>query len=305
VLRPYDLLENVLIDIEKGIRKGINSDSLAAQYALSERHLRRVFTFAFKQSIADYIRSRKLSASLDDLLKTESNILDISLEYGFDYEWSYIRAFKREFGITPGDYRKSGHIVKVKPPLHLFDENKMPDGLFFGPDIVMVPRFHVIGKLHRIPSSESITLAPEAGKDFWINERAKIESSINRDVYIGLTRYNVNDRGFNGYLPSVQVDNFEDIPQGLSKDTFEASLCAKFRYIGQHHYLEINRNIAYSMYEAIMKFTDAEHSNYRLLNDKVFFERIDTSLYDGTYCQMEWYAPVEEKNEKCPKLCIY
>jgi AraC family transcriptional regulator len=72
-------------------------------------------------------------------------------------------------------------------------------------------------------------------------------------------------------------------------------LCAKFRYIGQHHYSEINRNVACSMYEAIMKFTHAEHSNYKLLNDKVFFERIDTSVYDGTYCQMEWYAPVEEK----------
>jgi AraC family transcriptional regulator len=304
VSRPYDLLENVLIDIEKGIREGINSDSLAAQYALSERHLRRLFTFAFKQSLSDYIRSRKLTASLNDLLKTESNILDISLEYGFDYEWSYIRAFKREFGLTPGDYRKSGRIVKVKPPLRLFDENKMPDGLFFGPDIVMVPRFHAAGKLHRIPSSDSLTQAPEAAKAFWLNERSKIKSAKNGDVYIGLTRYNDNDIGFNGYLTSVQVADFKDIPQGFSKDTFEASLCAKFRYIGQHHYMEINRNAACSMYEAILKFTHTEHSNYRLLNDKVFFERIDTSLYDGTYCQMEWYAPVEEKNEKCPKMCI-
>ena len=295
VLRPYDLLENLLTEIEKGIREGINTDILAQKFSLSERHLRRLFTFAFNQPLAGYIRSRKLAASLDDLLKTEFNILDISLEYDFDYEWSYIRAFKREFGVTPGDYRKSGQIVKVKPPLHLFDENKMPDGLFFGPDIVMVPRFHVAGKLHRIPSSDSITLAPEAAKAFWLNERSKIKTAKNGDVYIGLTRYNENDKGFNEYLTSVQVDNFKGMPQGFSKDTFEASLCAKFRYIGQHHYSEINRNVARSMYEAIMKFTHAEHSNYRLLNDKVFFERIDTSLYDGTYCQMEWYAPVAEK----------
>jgi AraC family transcriptional regulator len=138
-------------------------------------------------------------------------------------------------------------------------------------------------------------LAPEAAKAFWLSERSKIKTVKNGDVYVGLTRYNENDIGFNGYLTSVQVDNFLDMPQGFSKDTFEASLCAKFRYIGQHHYMEINRNAACSMYEAITKFTHAERSNYRLLNDKVFFERIDTSLYDGTYCQMEWYAPVEEK----------
>ncbi|MDR1804447.1 MAG: hypothetical protein LBQ94_12665, partial [Treponema sp.] len=81
MLRPYDLLENVLIGIEEGIREGINSDILAERYALSERHLRRLFTFAFKQSLSTYIRSRKLTASLDDLLKTDSNILDIALKY--------------------------------------------------------------------------------------------------------------------------------------------------------------------------------------------------------------------------------
>jgi AraC-like DNA-binding protein len=111
MLRQYDLLENVLIDIENAVREGINSDILAEKYTLSERHLRKLFKFAFKQPLGGYIRSRRLAASLDDLLKTNFNILDIALEYGFEYEQSYRRAFKHEFGITPGEYRKAGHIV--------------------------------------------------------------------------------------------------------------------------------------------------------------------------------------------------
>ena len=118
MLRPYDLLENILIDIEKCIRESINSDILAEKYALSEGHLRKLFRFAFKQSLGSYIRSRKLAASLDDLLKTDANILDIALVYDFEYEQSYINAFKREFGITPGSLRKSAQIVKVTPPLN-------------------------------------------------------------------------------------------------------------------------------------------------------------------------------------------
>ena len=114
MLRPYNLLENLVNDIEKGIMEGIYSGILAERYALSERHLRRLFQFAFRQPIAGYIRSRKLTASLDDLLKTDSNILDIALKFGFYYEQSYINAFKREFGMTPGDFRKSGHIVAEK-----------------------------------------------------------------------------------------------------------------------------------------------------------------------------------------------
>jgi AraC family transcriptional regulator len=111
MLRQYNLLENILSDIEKGVKEGVNLNTLAERYALSERHLRRLFKFTFKQTLADYIRSRKLEASLDDLLKTNSTLFDIALEYGFEYEQSYRRAFKHEFGITPGKYRKAGYMV--------------------------------------------------------------------------------------------------------------------------------------------------------------------------------------------------
>ena len=129
MLRQYNLLDNVLIDIEKGVKEGIYLNNLAEKYDLSEGHLRRLFRFAFKQTLGSYIRSRKLSASLDDLQKKDFNILDVALEYGFEYEQSYRRAFKNEFGITPGEYRKAGHVVKTKPPLHHFDEDKFTNGL--------------------------------------------------------------------------------------------------------------------------------------------------------------------------------
>jgi len=106
-LKHRDLLENVLIDIERGIREGVNSDTLAKKYSLSEGHLRRLFKTAFKMTMPGYIRSRRLKASLIDLVKKDSNILGIALDYGFYYEQSYIRAFKREFGITPGELRKA------------------------------------------------------------------------------------------------------------------------------------------------------------------------------------------------------
>jgi len=120
MLRQYNLLESVLIDIEKGVKEGINLNTLAEKYALSERHLRRLFKFAFKQTLAGYIRSRKLAVSLDDLLKTNSTLFDIALEYGFEYEQSYRRAFKHEFGITPGEYRKAGHITEKMSEKVLF-----------------------------------------------------------------------------------------------------------------------------------------------------------------------------------------
>ena len=177
MLKPYELLENILIDIEKNIKDVINVESLSKKYAYSEGHLRRLFSFAFNQSIAHYIRSRKLAASLDGLLGTEANIVEIAIEYGFEYEQSYIRTFRREFGLPPGALRKTGQIVKIQPPLHLLDENRLNENLLFGPEIVMVPEFHVIGKRSRIPVHDSITQAPEAARHFWYNERYHIKAA--------------------------------------------------------------------------------------------------------------------------------
>ena len=184
MLRPFDLLESVLIEIEKGIRTGISADDLAKNFDISERHLRRLFRFAFKQPLCGYIRSRKLAVSLEDLLKPDTTLLKIALDYGFDYEQSYIRAFKREYGLKPGELRKNGRVVKVKPPIHLFDESKLSDGVLFGPDIVMVPQFHIIGKPGLVPFTEAVTLAPKMAKDFWHNERSLVKAITDPNVYI-------------------------------------------------------------------------------------------------------------------------
>lgn len=295
MLKPYELLENVLTEIENRINDGINVDDLADQFNLSAGHLQRLFKFAFKQPIAGYIRSRRLAVSLEKLLNKDANILDIALDYGFNYEQSYIRAFKSEYGITPGEMRKSGRIVKVKPPFNLFDENKISDGVFFGPDIVMVPQFYIAGKSNVIPFDEAVTLAPEMAKQFWQNDRLQIKNAVNPNVYIGLT-YNVNcEAEYSEYISSIQVKSLNNIPQGYSKYTFESSLCARFRYIGKHHYYDLNAQMAGAMYNAISRFAYDEQSKYALLNNKVHFEKIDTDLYDGTYCQMEWFSPVYEK----------
>ncbi|MCL2008176.1 MAG: helix-turn-helix domain-containing protein [Treponema sp.] len=300
MLRPYDLLKNVLLDIEKGIKKGISAPDLAKKHKITERHLRRLFQFSFKLTISGYIRSRKLAASLDDLLKPEETILNIALKYGFDYEQSYIRAFKREFGLTPGGLRKTGRVVKVKPPIHLFNENKLPDGILFGPDIVMVPQFHFIGKPSRIPFSAPHELAPNLAKEFWHNERSLIESIADSNVYIGFTSKIDRETASSEYMPSVPVKNLKYIPPGLNGYTFDSSLCARFRYIGQHHYYDISSHVAGAMYNAIRKFeqdgyVSSEPTKYVLQNNRVHFEKIDIGLYDGTYCQMEWFSPVLEK----------
>ena len=297
MLKPYDLLENILLDIENGLKNNINASVLSKKYDFSEGHLRRLFSFAFSQSIAAYIRSRTLAASLNDLLETDTNILDIAAEYGFEYEQSYIRTFKREFGITPGDLRKTRKVIQIKPPLHLFDKRRLDDGILFGPDFVMVPQFHVIGKRHHL-SFKDMRTEPLLAKQFMENERKLINKTVDPNVFIGLScNINIKEGQFD-YVPSVQVANLKNIPHGLCGETFETSMCARFRYIGQHGYSGITGNIVSMMSNAVGNFAQDEQAKYVLVSDKSNFIMIDDNLYDGTYCQIEWYTPVFEKQKK-------
>jgi len=111
--KTNNLLENVLNEIENGLEDNININILAKKHSISPGHLRRLFKIAFGQPIGKYIRSRKLTASIQDLLFTDRKIIDIVIKYGLEYEQSYNRAFKRKFGITPGKLRKRGQIAKI------------------------------------------------------------------------------------------------------------------------------------------------------------------------------------------------
>jgi len=299
VLRPYDLLENILVDVEKGITAGVDVVTLADKYALSDRHIRRLFKFAFNQSLAGYIRSRRLTASIDDLLKNELNILDIALEYGFDYEQSYIVAFKREFGMTPGELRKSRQIVKVTPPLHLFDSNRLGDGLIFGPDMVMVPQFHVAGKKLKLPFRDELVWPESMEKQFQIfqSERPHIPNTINPHMVTNISfQADDIDADYCWFMPVVQVKSLEHIPDKFDRFTFPTSLCARFRFIGNYTFDEINMHIADGMFIAIDNFMDSEDQQYFLERKELTLINLIRQIKMKTISAGSGFRPLSRKH---------
>lgn len=281
-MEPYTLLLSLLEQIESTIKeRGQIRDYSEPQY-VSYVHLQRLFKFAFGIPLASYIRSRKLASSIEMLLDSNKRVIDVAAEYGFEHEQTYIRAFKREFGLTPGEYRQSGIILPITPPLQLFEKNRTSEGLLFGPDIVMVPQFHIIGRLHKVTFEEAIEKAPIIGKQFWLEDKPRIHGAIEPNVYYGLTRISNMADGWSHYLSSVKIKELSDVPDGLTCDSFPMSLCAQFRYIGNHHYYDMNFNRACQMYDTIIRFLSDDEAGYSL-NRELYFEKIDTDAYDGTY----------------------
>ncbi|WP_338554102.1 helix-turn-helix domain-containing protein [Paenibacillus sp. KS-LC4] len=295
MMEPYKVLSELLARIEEDVSGTMETDYWA-DLPISVVHLRRLFKFAFGVPLQSYIRSRRLAVSLEHLMLTEKRVLDIAIECGYEHEQTFIRAFKREYGLTPGECRHCGKSIHVTPPLHLFPKNNVGGNLVYGPEMVMLPALHLIGQMYQIEIAEAPTKAPEAAKQFWWSKRHEVPNPMEPDIYYGLTRTPDPALSWTSYIPSMRVNNLRHIPDGFTGDTVPASLCVGFRYIGNHHYEELDEFRAESLYKAIDRLAQEHNGKYELLDSEFFLEKIDTGAYDGQFCQMEWYTPIRVRH---------
>lgn len=81
--------------------------SLERAVGYSIAHVRDIFSTVMKVPLKSYIRRRRISRSAFDLLHSDLRIIDVALKYGFESNEAYTRAFRRELGMTPNEFRKS------------------------------------------------------------------------------------------------------------------------------------------------------------------------------------------------------
>jgi AraC family transcriptional regulator len=105
-----------LVDqIEEQITSDISLDRLASNTGYSLRHLQRQFKTLTKENLGDYIRGRRLSMAMADIMAGNKSTLDIALAYGFQSQESFTRAFQARFAFPPRRFR----LNKVDNPITL------------------------------------------------------------------------------------------------------------------------------------------------------------------------------------------
>lgn len=78
---------------------------LSEQFKISNSYLSRIFKADMGTSVANYIRQTRIEASKRLMKETQLSINDIAQQVGFSNHWVFIRAFKRQENMTPGNYR--------------------------------------------------------------------------------------------------------------------------------------------------------------------------------------------------------
>lgn len=105
--------------IEKHLKEDILLEDVAAQVGYSKFYCSKAFHIEAGMSMKEFIRLRRISAAALQLRDTRRRILDIALDFGYNSQEAFTRAFTDAFDITPGAYRKR------KNPIPLFLERNI------------------------------------------------------------------------------------------------------------------------------------------------------------------------------------
>lgn len=108
-------IQQTLDYIETHLKLPLSLEALARVAAFSPYHFHRVFQALVGEPVMEYVRRRRLSEAGQELLTNPTRgMLDVALEYQFNSQEAFIRAFRKSFGMTPGEFRERGRVVPLR-----------------------------------------------------------------------------------------------------------------------------------------------------------------------------------------------
>lgn len=100
-------ISELLKYIEENYSSEIGLETLSKEMLISTRYISKFFKDNLGIGFVDYVNKLRITKSLTDLFGSKKSILDISIEHGFNDHKAYNRVFKKEFGMTPTEYRNN------------------------------------------------------------------------------------------------------------------------------------------------------------------------------------------------------
>lgn len=116
-MKNEEIINLVREYLNQHIGENVTAEGLAKVSGYSFYHFCHLFTSVTGQSVAAYIRRRRLELAAEDLLKG-SSISIISQRRGYETASGFSKAFRRHYGITPTEYRTTrGGLSMLKPEI--------------------------------------------------------------------------------------------------------------------------------------------------------------------------------------------
>ncbi len=98
-------MQNILKYIHDNIKQPLNVDDVAQKFYYSKWYFCKKFKLYTGRTFVEYVRHYRLNMAAVSLLLNEK-VIDVAMEYGYETVSGFNKAFLKEYGCTPMEYRK-------------------------------------------------------------------------------------------------------------------------------------------------------------------------------------------------------
>lgn len=106
-LKNIERIKGVLGYVENHYTEPISQGEVAKKFYFSRAYFSRYFKKTCGMTFTEYVTQYRLQRAREDLLESSAGILEIAHKNGFSDERRLINSFKKRFGTTPLQYRKT------------------------------------------------------------------------------------------------------------------------------------------------------------------------------------------------------
>ena len=98
---------STLLYIQSHLESDLTLELLAGRVGFSPYHFHRIFREVIGEPTKEYIRRLRMDRAAYRLRISEETVMRIALDAGFKTHESFTRAFRRQFGIPPKEFRRN------------------------------------------------------------------------------------------------------------------------------------------------------------------------------------------------------
>ena len=103
----YDkAIKRVLRHIDRHLDENLTLEGLAEIAKISNYHFHRIFKAYMGISLGRYIKNKRLEKGMSQLAYTKSKTINIALSSGYDSHAAFTKAFNKEIGMSPKEFRE-------------------------------------------------------------------------------------------------------------------------------------------------------------------------------------------------------
>ena len=211
--QTHDAVVRMLAYIEDHLESEITLVQLARAAWYSPYHAARLFKQVTGCTPFAYIRSRRLSMAAHLLGEGKQTIIDVAFTFVFDSHEGFTRAFTKQFGMTPSEFRKALVAYQRQSSQSKSKEGKDKMQTVFVQVVERTKRNAVVKFAHK--ATDYFAYCEEVGCNVW-ETLSSIEGALNEPI--GMWMPNALRRlGTGEYVQGVEVsmDFAGSIPDGF------------------------------------------------------------------------------------------